>query len=51
MKKTADKVFSRAEKCHAENAHERQWGLVVSQLLCAVDLCQDEQEKIAVLNV
>ena len=51
MKQTADRVLKRAKKNRSMDAHERQWGLVVSQLLCEVELCQEEPEKVAILNV
>ena len=51
MKSTADSVFDKARRTQAQNAHERQWGALVNQLLCEVEIWQERPEQIVVLNV
>lgn len=51
MKSTADNVVGRAERAQSENAHEKQWGAIVSQLLVEVELWQTWPEQIVLLNV
>ena len=51
MKSTADKVLGKAERAQSQDAHERQWGALVNQLLCEVEIWQEEPEQVVVLNV
>ena len=51
MKSTADKVREKAQWTQSQNAHERQWGALVNQLLCEVEIWQKERTQIVVLNV
>ena len=51
MKKTADKVLGKAERSQAQDAHERQWGALINQLLCEVEMWQEEPEQVVVLNM
>ncbi len=51
MKTTADNVFGKALRAQSEDAHEKQWGALVNQLLCEVELWQKWPEQILVLNV
>lgn len=51
MKRTADMVLERAKDSQAENAHERQWGTSVSQLLCEVEGWHESPRQIVVRNV
>lgn len=51
MKSTADDVLDKALRAHALNAHERQWGAIVNQLLCEVEIWQERPKQIVVLNI
>lgn len=51
MKSTADNVWGKALRAHSENAQERQWGALVNQLLCEVEIWQKWPEQVVVLNV
>jgi len=51
MKSTVDNVLRKARRAQSENAHEKQWGVVVTQLLCEVEFWQKLPEQIIVLNV
>ena len=51
MKTTADKVLGKAERAQSQDAHERQWGALVNQLLCEVEIWQEEPEQVIALNV
>lgn len=51
MKSTVDKVLEKAEEAHSQGAHERQWGALVNQLLCEVEIWQKGPEQVVVLNV
>ncbi|KAM0795840.1 hypothetical protein BDR22DRAFT_919349 [Usnea florida] len=51
MKSTADLVLGKALRAQSENAHERQWGGLVNQLLCEVEAWQKWPGQVVVLNV
>ena len=51
MKSIADRVLKKAQRARAQEAHEGQWGGVVNQLLCEVEVWQESLEQIFVLNV
>ena len=51
MKSTVDNVLEKAKRAHSQNAHEKQWGALVNQVLCEVECWQKESEQIVVLNV
>ena len=51
MKSTADLLLGKASRAHSENAHERQWGGLVNQLLCEVEAWQKWPGEVVVLNV
>ena len=51
MKSTADLVVGKALRAQSENAHERQWGGLVNQLLCEVEAWQKWPGQVVVLNV
>ena len=51
MKSTADLVLGKALRAQSENAHERQWGSLVNQLLCEVEAWQKWPGQVVVLNV
>ena len=50
LKTTVDKVSDKAKRAFRTAAHERQWGILVSQLLFEVELWASEG-RIAALNV
>ena len=51
MKDTVGKVLEKAQRNDFRNAHQYQWGQVVSQLLCEVEIWQEGPAEIVVLNV
>ena len=51
MKSTADNALGKADRAQSADAHERQWGALVNQLLCGVEIWQEEPEQVVVLNV
>ncbi|KAM0794028.1 hypothetical protein BDR22DRAFT_895561 [Usnea florida] len=51
MKETADAILEKSEYAASENAHERQWGVLVNQLLCELDFWQRRPRQVMVLNV
>ena len=51
MKSTADLVLGKALRAQSENAHERQWGALVNQLLCEVEAWQKWPGQVVVLNM
>lgn len=51
MKTTVDHVLEKAARADKDRAHEKQWGALVNQLLCCVEIWQDGPEQVVVLNV
>ena len=51
MKSTADHVLENARRTSRQQAHDKQWGAVVHQLLCEVEIWQDSPSRVLVLNV
>ncbi|KAM0798183.1 hypothetical protein BDR22DRAFT_398757 [Usnea florida] len=51
MKSTADIILARAERAQEQDAHERQWGSVVSALLTEIEIWTGDLGQIIVLNV